>query len=148
MADTLTPEQRHRAMSNARSRNTKPELKIRKGLHAYGLRYRTHYTSLPGKWWRLKYRIDGREKRISLGTYPAVSLKEARKRRDDAKEQLALGHDPSEIRKETRQAAIAERLERENTFEAVAREWYASYSPTLSEKWARYLDGLKTQGQN
>ena len=44
-----------------------------------------------GKWWRLKYRIDGKEKRISLGVYPAITLKEARQRRDEAKEQLAHG---------------------------------------------------------
>lgn len=49
MTDILTPEQRHRAMSNVKNRNTKPELKIRKGLHSYGLRYRMYDRSLPGK---------------------------------------------------------------------------------------------------
>ncbi len=92
-----------------------------------------------GKWWRLKYRIDGKEKRISLGVYPAVSLKDARERRNEAKEQLAHGRDPSDEKKATKVAAIAEKRERENTFEAVAREWFASYSPTLSEKHAKKL---------
>ena len=97
-----------------------------------------------GKWWRLKYRFHGKEKRISLGVYPAISLKEARKRRDEAKEQIAHGLDPSEQKKAVKVATIAEQKEKENTFEAVAREWFTSYSPTLSEKHVkklqRYLD--------
>ena len=92
-----------------------------------------------GKWWRLKYRIDGKEKRISLGVYPAITLKEARQRRDEAKEQLAHGLDPSEQKKAVKAAAIAEKKEKENTFEAVAREWFTSYSPTLTEKHAKKL---------
>ena len=44
-----------------------------------------------GKWWRLKYRYDGKEKRLSLGVYPDVSLKDARQRRDDARKLLADG---------------------------------------------------------
>lgn len=92
-----------------------------------------------GKWWRLKYRIQGREKRISLGTYPSVGLKEARRRRDQAKEHLAHGRDPSEVRKKARQAAIARRLRWQNSFEAVAREWFSSYSPTLSERHTKQL---------
>ncbi len=52
-----------------------------------------------GKWWRLKYRLAGKEKRISLGVYPDVSLKKARDRRDDARKLLADGVDPSENRK-------------------------------------------------
>ena len=49
-----------------------------------------------GTWWRLKYRIDGKEKRISLGVYPEVSLKEARSRRDVARTQIANGIASSE----------------------------------------------------
>ncbi|MDY3810663.1 integrase arm-type DNA-binding domain-containing protein [Desulfovibrio porci] len=126
-------------------RNAKPGNKPAKLSDGGGL-YLEVAPTTGGKWWRLKYRIDGREKRISLGTYPTVSLKEARRRRDEAKEQLAHGLDPSEVKKEARQAALVERLERENTFEAVAREWFASYSPTLSEKHSkklyRYLEKL------
>ena len=83
-----------------------------------------------GKWWRLKYRFDGKEKRISLGIYPDVSLKDARDRRDEARKLLANGIDPSENRK----AAKSSRLERTaNSFEVVAREWFAKYSQT----WAK-----------
>lgn len=83
-----------------------------------------------GKWWRLKYRHGGKEKQLSLGTYPEVSLKEARARRDRARELLADGIDPGEHRKEQR-AAKAERTA--NNFEAVAREWFAKHSPN----WAK-----------
>ncbi|MEA3274785.1 MAG: integrase arm-type DNA-binding domain-containing protein [Pseudomonadota bacterium] len=82
-----------------------------------------------GKWWRLKYRVEGKEKRLSLGVYPDVSLKEARERRDDARKLLANNIDPSENRK----AAKAAKVERAgNSFEVVAREWYAKHSPNWS----------------
>jgi integrase len=84
-----------------------------------------------GKWWRLKYRFDGREKRLSLGVYPDVGLKEARERRDTARKLLADGVDPSANRK-AQKAAKADRAA--NSFEIVAREWYAKYSTT----WVDY----------
>ena len=76
-----------------------------------------------GKWWRWKYRYGGKEKRLSLGVYPDVSLKSARERRDALRQQLAAGVDPGEARK-------AEKLSREgaDSFETVAREWHAKYS--------------------
>jgi integrase len=83
-----------------------------------------------GKWWRLKYRFAGKEKRLSLGVYPHIALKQARERRDDAKRLLANGIDPSEQRKATREA-ITERAA--NSFEAVAREWFAAFSA----KWVK-----------
>ena len=78
-----------------------------------------------GKWWRLKYRFQGKEKRLSLGVYPDVSLKDARDRRDAARKQVANGIDPSEHRKATK----ATRSEQSaNSFEVVAREWLAKFS--------------------
>ena len=79
-----------------------------------------------GKWWRLKYRFGGKEKRLSLGVYPDVSLKDARQRRDDARKLLANAIDPSENRK----AVKATKTERAaNSFEVIAREWFAKKSP-------------------
>ena len=79
-----------------------------------------------GKWWRLKYRFGGKEKRLSLGVYPEVSLKEARSRRDESRKLLATGVDPGVNRK----AINSSRVDRAaNSFEVVAREWYAKYSP-------------------
>ena len=73
------------------------------------------------KLWRYKYRFSGKEKSLSIGQYPIFSLAEARELRDKAKKQLALGNDPSALKK-------AEKLKNEaahkNTFEAVAREWH------------------------
>lgn len=79
-----------------------------------------------GKWWRLKFRFDGREKLLSLGTYPEVSLRDARQRRDDARKLLANGVDPSENRKAIK-AAKSELAG--NTFEVIAREWFAKKLP-------------------
>ena len=83
-----------------------------------------------GKWWRLKYRFRGKEKRISLGVYPDVRLKEARDRRDDARQQLRLDIDPSAVRKAKKTAATD--LEA-NSFESIAREWLAKFSSSWSE---------------
>jgi integrase len=75
-----------------------------------------------GKWWRLKYRFDGKEKRLALGTFPDTSLAAARTRRDEARKLLGAGVDPSAHKK----AAKASRLERAaNSFEVIAREWFA-----------------------
>lgn len=73
------------------------------------------------KLWRFKYRFAGKEKLLSFGAYPALSLAEARQRRDDAKQLLANGVDPSTFKKE-QQAEVA-RIS-EHTFEKVAREWF------------------------
>lgn len=78
-----------------------------------------------GKWWRWKYRYAGKEKRLSLGTYPDTGLAEAREKRDDARRLLASGVDPGQQRKATR-AAGEERSA--NSFEVVAREWHAKQS--------------------
>jgi integrase len=73
-----------------------------------------------GKWWRWKYRFAGKEKRLSLGTYPDVTLKAAREARDNARTQLASGIDPGAARK----AVKAARHEAPaDSFEVVAREW-------------------------
>lgn len=86
-----------------------------------------------GKYWRLKYRIGGKEKRLSLGVYPEVSLAKARERRDEARRLLADGVDPSEHRKATKAAGIERAA---NSFEAVAREWFAKLKPTWNEAHA------------
>ena len=74
-----------------------------------------------GKLWRLKYRFDKKEKLLSLGAYPAISLKDARTRAMAATELLARGMDPSAERKAAKAKAVAA----SQTFEKVARDWYA-----------------------
>ena len=116
------------ALTDTAIRNAKPGEKTVKMFDERGL-YLEVSTS-GGKWWRLKYRFDGKEKRLSLGVYPDVSLKDARERRDTARKLLADGTDPSENRK-AQKSARADRAA--NSFEVVAREWFAKYSAT----WAK-----------
>lgn len=86
------------------------------------------------KLWRLKYRFAGKEKRLALGIYPDVSLAGAREGRGEARRLLAQEIDPGEHRKEQRTAKAARAT---NSFEAVAREWLAKYSP----RWAASHSG-------
>lgn len=73
-----------------------------------------------GKYWRMDYRFAGKRKTLALGVYPAVTLAQARRRRDDAKAQLADGVDPSVSKREEK---LARKMVAENTFEKVAMQW-------------------------
>jgi integrase len=86
-----------------------------------------------GKYWRLKYRIGGKEKRLSLGVYPEVTLGKARERRNDARKLLAGGTDPSEHRKATKAAGVERAA---SSFEAIAREWFDRLKPSWGEQHA------------
>jgi integrase len=79
------------------------------------------------KYWRLKYRLNGKEKRLALGVYPDVPLILARERRETARKQLAQDIDPAEHKKATK-AAKVERAG--NSFEVIAREWFVNKSAT------------------
>jgi integrase len=83
-----------------------------------------------GKWWRLKYRFAGKEKRVSLGVYPEVNLKSARARTIEARQLLDAGVDPSENR---RAAKAAQMDGAANSFEVVTREWIEQQMKT----WVR-----------
>lgn len=85
------------------------------------------------RWWRFRYRVDGKEKLLSLGTYPDVGLQEARSRRDEARQELAAGIDPSAKRKAEK---VARADDAANTFEAIAREWFAQFSPSWAKSHA------------
>ena len=78
-----------------------------------------------GKWWRFKYRFEGKEKLLSMGTYPEVPLKDAREKRDDHRKQVAAGIDPSTHRKAVKLSAETNAA---NSFEVVAREWISKQS--------------------
>lgn len=80
------------------------------------------------KWWRFKYRFGGKEKLLSFGTYPEVSLAAARDKRGMARTQIAGGIDPGEERKATKATESGA-----GSFESVAREWHGKYSPSWSE---------------
>jgi integrase len=112
-------------------RNTKPSNKTLKVFDGGGLYLEVSPNG--GKWWRLKYRYLGKEKRISLGVYPDVSLKMARDRRGDARTLLADGIDPSQHRKTQKQD---QKEMTANTFEALAREWHEKKSTVWTERHA------------
>lgn len=81
------------------------------------------------KLWRLKFRVNGKEKGLAFGTYPTVSLAQARQKREEARQLLALGVDPSAERKAAKKAQRVDGV----TFETLAREWYSYNAP----RWAK-----------
>ncbi|MEI7071745.1 integrase arm-type DNA-binding domain-containing protein [Pectobacterium versatile] len=86
------------------------------------------------KGWRFRYRFANKPKLISFGTYDAVSLADARKKRDEARSMLANGINPSDARRADKLSLL---FSTENTFEAVAREWHTSKLTTWSEGYAK-----------
>jgi integrase len=82
-----------------------------------------------GKYWRLKYRFNAREKRLALGVYPDVTLAHARRKRDEARAMLADGVDPSQAKKEKKRLS---KLSAANTFKVVASEWLDRQTPAWS----------------
>lgn len=88
------------------------------------------------KGWRFRYRFDGKPKMLSLGTYPTVSLTEARQKRDEAKKLVVSGINPSEARKQQKRAR---QDVTGNTFEGIAREWYGKRRDRWSESYAEEM---------
>ena len=90
-----------------------------------------------GKYWRMDYRYRGKRNTLAFGIYPRVSLKEARERRRTARMQLENGRDPSEVRKEAKQAKQADE------FEAVARQWWehcrGTWTPSHADRVLKRL---------
>jgi integrase len=115
--------------------STKP-VRVFDGLGLY-----LEVTPKGGKWWRFKYRFEGKEKLLSMGTYPETSLKSAREKRDEARGLLANGVDPSAAR---RAARSTEHSSSGSSFEIVAREFHE----TMRDRWSdphakRWLERLK-----
>jgi len=88
-----------------------------------------------GKYWRFKYRLSGKERLLALGTYPEISLVDARERRDQARKQVAHGIDPGAARKAQKQEGTKEK----ETFEVIAREWHTKFSPSWSVSHAALI---------
>ncbi len=89
-----------------------------------------------GKYWRLRYKLAGKEKTLALGTYPTVSLAEARDKRFDAKKQLSNGIDPSQ---EKKQKKLQQYINAENSFENIARDWYQKNYAKWKPRHANYI---------
>lgn len=121
-------------LTNTACKNAKPAEKARKLADGGGLYLEV--TPAGAKYWRMKYRFQGKEKRLAFGVYPAVSLEEARECRSQAKKLLAAGKDPAEVKK---QEKLAVKSASDHSFEAIAREWYAARSESWSEHYADSL---------
>jgi len=105
-------------LTDTEIKNTKPGTKPIKLFDGGGMFLLV--TPAGKRWWRLKYRFAGKEKLLALGVYPEVTLAAARKRREEARDKLLAGIDPSEAKKVEKRTAL---LNAENSFEAVARDW-------------------------
>lgn len=86
-----------------------------------------------GKWWRLRYYLDGKERGMALGAYPKVSLAQAREAAKVQRELLKKGTDPAQAKKKQK---VVEKQARADSFEAIAREWHDAQSPGWGEGYA------------
>lgn len=119
------------ALTDITVRNAKPGAKDYKLADAAGLYLLV--TPAGGKLWRLKFRIDGKERKLALGRYPDISLSEARKRRDAAREQVALGNDPA---REKQRKKVQAQLSGQNTFAGIADEYCEKRKRDGQKAWA------------
>lgn len=103
------------ACKNAKATDKPQKLSDSGGLHLF-------VSPSGGRLWRMAYRFDGKQKQLSFGAYPAVSLKDARERRDEAKALLAAGVDPAAQRKQVKAESDAVS---KHTFQALATEYLA-----------------------
>ena len=108
------------ALSNTQIQKAKPDTKNYRLYDEKGLY--VEVTPAGGKLWRLKYRFGGKEKRLALGAYPTIGLKDAREARDKARALLANLIDPGEHKKAQRVSTVSQYGD---TFEAIARDWHA-----------------------
>ena len=119
-------------------RNAKPRSKTYRLFDGEGLYLEV--TPRGGTYWRLKYRFGGKEKRLALGVYPAVTLAKARKKKAEARELLHGGTDPAA----DRAAQASEHQAAADTFECIAREWFDKNAPrwrkSHSDKVIRRLE--------
>jgi integrase len=113
-------------LSEVKVRNAKPQANEYKLFDGGGLFLLI--TPSGGKLWRFRYLFDKKEKKLSLGVYPEISLLDARKQRDEARSQLAHGIDPGAVRKAQKQAKIQDT----EIFELIAREWHERFK----SKWS------------
>ena len=119
-------------LSESQVRKAKPQAKATKLFDGNGLFLLV--TPSGGKLWRFRYRFEGKEKLLAIGSYPEVSLSEAREKRLMARKLVVSGIDPGEVKK-ARKASLSESFE--NSFEVVAREWHGKFTPTWSDGHAK-----------
>ncbi|MFT4054776.1 MAG: integrase arm-type DNA-binding domain-containing protein [Novosphingobium sp.] len=119
------------ALTDVAIRNAKPRAKPYKMGDALGLFLLVQPTG--GKLWRFKYRIHGKERKLALGIYPETGLADARRKRDEARDLVASGKDPSI---EKRRAKVRARYQAEMTFSALAAEYCEKRKNDGAGGWA------------
>jgi integrase len=107
------------ALTDTFVKNVKPNGTVVGKKHTDGQGLYLHVKEA-GKYWRMSYRFDAKQKTLALGVYPAISLADARQRRDAARKQVAHGIDPGIAKQEEKATKLAAAA---ITFEVVAREW-------------------------
>lgn len=126
-------------LTDTKAKQAKPKEKVYRLADEKGLYLEIHPNG--SKYWRHKYRFNKKEKRLAYGVYPEVTLKEARNKRDTSRKLLENEIDPS-VAKQTRRAATEDAAA--NSFEVVAREWYAkqlsTWAPTTAKKRLALLE--------
>jgi len=119
------------ALTDVAIRNAKPDAKAYKLTDGAGMFLLV--TPAGGKLWRLKYRIDGKEKLLAIGAYPETSLGDARKRREEARALIAQGKDPS---REKQRDKARSRIQATDTFTAIANEYCAKRRRDGEKGWS------------
>lgn len=119
------------SLTDIKLRSLKPKDKLFKVTDNKGM----HVLIMPNgsKYFQLRYKYQGKEKTLSLGIYPEISLAEARDKRDEARKMLKEGIDPSQAKKENK---LQRKTETENTFEIIAREWLDVMKNSWTKKHA------------
>ncbi|MDD2321229.1 MAG: integrase arm-type DNA-binding domain-containing protein [Geobacteraceae bacterium] len=120
-------------LTDIQVRNSKPQDKEHKLSDGGGMYLLV--TPTGGKLWNMKYKYGGKEKRLSFGAYPAITLADARQRREEAKKLLANGVDPGETKKAQKAAQGVQDI---NTFEVIAREWHCKFAHTWVASHAQH----------
>ncbi|WP_409159324.1 tyrosine-type recombinase/integrase [Pectobacterium sp. B2J-2] len=125
------------SLTDTKVKNAKPSEKAVKLTDGFGLYLLVHPNG--SKYWQLGYRFEGKQKVFSIGVYPAVSLADARQRRDEAKKLLAAGIDPSAKKQE-------DKLENSGafSFETIARQWHSTNKKWSADYGAKILRTFET----
>lgn len=133
------------ALSDLQIRKKVPTSKQEKLSDSGGLFLLVHPNG--GKYWRMSYRFNSKQKTLSIGTYPSITLLQARTKRDEAKALLAASIDPGEaISKKAKKVAsieiqLAEAVAEDQQFENVAIEWHLKHAPNWKPSHANKIIG-------
>lgn len=127
------------ALTNTACLNAKPDERDYKKSDEKGLYLLVKATG--GRWWRFDYTFEGKRKTVSMGTYPEITLKAAREKRDEARRMVATGIDPSANRKASK---LADNEEVKDSFKLIAYEWLAiKKSQWISNYYSKVESRLK-----